>query len=595
MKRIALLFFIVLLSVPVMNAQERKITINPPQSEITAKEIHQIIAYMADDNKKGRFPGTPESKEVANFIRNEFKSYGLKPLGDDYFQYFTISVGVRPVGENYLKVKDKEYAFEKDYLPMGFSGKGNFSSDKVVFVGYGFDIDKDSLKWNDYENVDVKGKWVVVYRGFPNDDKYGLNFFKDQKSEISKALLAKDKGAVGVLFVNPPQEKDKFIPFVLPRVPADAHIAVLQIKRDLAEKILGKKLVKIEKKRQKNPHYTFEVNTPVSAAVNYEIVKVKTQNVVGVLESNDPKWKDRYVVIGAHYDHLGMGGYESGSRMPDTIAIHNGADDNASGVAGVLELAEYLASVRDTLKRSIIFVAFGAEERGLLGSKYFVEHPLVPRDHIDFMLNMDMIGLYKNSLSAMGVGTSKAFKDIFASVKYDTNAIKVRPVDKAFGGSDHASFQDEKIPAVFFYASSAEHYHTPFDDIQYIKADKEADILKYIASIAIASSRYNGIPVFIAQKDESKKGYSKGGKVRLGIRPAFGDMDIKGVMVDGVTENGPADKAGLQKGDIIVEIAGEPIENIYDYMAKLSKHKQGETIEVKVLRHKKPVVFKVKL
>jgi hypothetical protein len=287
-----------------------------------------------------------------------------------------------------------------------------------------------------------------------------------------------------------------------------------------------------------------------------------------------------------------MGGYESGSRMPDTIAVHNGADDNASGTAGVLELAEYLAGHRDQLKRSIIFVTFDAEERGLLGSNYFVTHPPVPKDKIDFMINMDMIGRYNGAVSVMGVGTAKEAKKIFESIKYDTNQIKVKLYDKAFGGSDHASFIDQGIPAVFFYSSDAKDYHTPFDDIDKIKPKEEAQILNYIAQLAIKLSDYPGKFTFVHQKEKQQKGkYGQG--VKLGIRPSF-TYSGKGVKIDAVTSGGPADNAGLKPGDIIVAIGGKKVNNIFDYMNILENYKPGDKTTVEVIRNKQHKTFTVK-
>ena len=189
--------------------------------------------------------------------------------------------------------------------------------------------------------------------------------------------------------------------------------------------------------------------------------------------------------------------------MPDTIAVHNGADDNASGVAGVLELAEYLSAHKDKIGRSIIFMSFSAEERGLIGSQYFVDHPLVPLDSIDLMINMDMIGKYGTQLSIMGTGTGDVLDSLLKEVKYDTSALKINPVEKAYGGSDHYSFYGAGIPALFFYASTAEDYHTPFDDVEKIRPKKEADILKFIANFAIEVSEYPGKIKYVKQENGS--------------------------------------------------------------------------------------------
>ncbi len=561
------------------------------QVSITPNEILGHIAYLADDNKKGRFPCTKESHQVADYIRMDFVHSGLKLLADSGFQYFDIAIGAELQGENYLKINSETFQpGDQTYLPFAFSDTGTFSGNTVVFAGYGFDINQgDTLIWNDYQNLDVKDKWVVVFSGYPQDT-LNKKFFGRQISDRAKASLAQENGATGIIIVNP--EKDELIPFVMPRFSVKFDIAILEVNHELAGKILGKDLSAISTKLKSNPHYHFSNNTALEASIHYIIKHCNARNVVAVLESNDPQYKDRYIVIGAHYDHLGMGGYESGSRMPDTIAVHNGADDNASGTAGVLELAEYLSSLRDSLKRSIIFVAFDAEERGLLGSNYFATHPPVPKDKIDFMINMDMIGQCTGNVSVMGVGTAKQAKDIFESIKYDTTKIKVKLYDKAYGGSDHASFIDQGIPAVFVYASKGDSYHTPFDDIDKIDPKEEMYVLNYVAKAAYKLSRYNGDLTFVSQKDQTE-GKKYAGGVKLGIRPSF-TYSGKGLQIDGVVSGGAADKAGLQKGDIIISIDGKPVNNIYDYMNILQNFSPGDKTKIKVLRKGKEIETKVK-
>ncbi len=561
------------------------------QTDITPQEVMNHIKYLAADDKKGRFPCSPESHQVSDYIRDQFAQYGLELMADSGFQYFDITIGAEMTGTNYLKIKHKTFTpGQTTYLPFAFSATGTFKSDTVIFVGYGFDINQgDTLIWNDYDGINVKGKWVVAFTGFPKDT-LNKKFFSKQISERNKASLAQEKGAIGIIFVNP--EKDELIPFVLPRFSVKFKIAILEVSRGLTRKLLKKDIDKLKAALKKNPHYHLTVAKPVEAAVNYEIKHCKARNVVALLKSNDPEFGNRYIVIGAHYDHLGMGGYESGSRMPDTIAVHNGADDNASGTTGVLELAEYLSSLRDSLKRSIIFITFDAEERGLLGSDYFAKHPTVPKDKIDFMINMDMIGQCTGKASIMGVGTAKEAKKIFESVPTDTTKLKIKLYDRAFGGSDHASFISQGIPAVFFYASKGDGYHTPFDDIDKINPECEADLLKYIAKIAVKLSDYPGEFTFVEQKDKSE-GQRYGQGVKLGIRPSF-TYSGEGVQIDGLVSGGAAEKAGLQNGDIIIRIGKTKITNIYDYMNALQNYKPGDTAKITVLRKGKEMTIQVK-
>ncbi len=583
MKKLFLAVWLVLLS----------LNFSIAQSEITAREVKDWIYYLASDQQKGRFPCTPESKQVAERLRQEYIDHGLTLLANSGFQYFEINAGIKFFGDNYFRVGHRSYAMDKDYKVYPFSDTGYFQTKEVVFVGYGFDVNEgDSVRWNDYTGIDVTGKWVVILRGEPQNPPFSHDVLKNYTSDRKKVATAKDHGAAGVIFVNPTRYADNLIYYAIPRVLAREDLPVIQVKRAVAKKILGQSLDKIEQELHEKGNLTFTVKRDLSLAVHYQVVKCKTQNVVALLKSNDPRLGGRYIIIGAHYDHLGLGGYESGSRMPDTVAVHNGADDNASGTTGVMELMEYLASVRDKLGRSIIFVDFAAEEEGLLGSKYFAHHLPVPKDSIDLMINMDMIGKYKNEANFMGLSSARELKEVFNQVKYDTTDLKVKTFDRVFGGSDHASFIEVGIPAIFVYASTAKGYHTPMDDPQFINYKGEARVLRFIADLAIKASHYPSRFHFVKQKEEAQKGRYGGMKVHLGIRPAFG-YSGRGVKVDAVVADGVADKAGILAGDVIIKIGDKKVNNIYDYMSALSRVNPGDRVQITVLRDKKEVVVEV--
>ena len=579
MKRLLFAFGLLLVSLNFSTAQP----------EITAHEVKDWIYYLASDQQKGRFPCTRESKQIARYLRQEYIDHGLTLLADSGFQYFEITADLKFSGENYLKVGHSTYQLDRDYKVYPFSDTGYFHAREVVFVGYGLDIDEgEKAQWNDYSGIDVKGKWVVILRGEPKNPSISHDVLKNYVSDRKKVAIAKDHGAAGVIFVNPGHKADNLIYYAIPRVLARENLPVIQVKRTVANKILGRNLDKIEREIGDKRSMRFVIERTLSLAIHYKIVRCKTQNVVALLKSDDSLLGGRYIIIGAHYDHLGMGGFESGSRMPDTVAVHNGADDNASGTTGVMELMEYLSSVRDKLGRSIIFVDFGAEEEGLLGSKYFAYHLPVPKDSIDLMINMDMIGKYKNEANFMGLSSARELKEIFKQIKYDTTRLNIKTFDRVFGGSDHASFIEVGIPAIFVYASTAEGYHTPMDDPQYINYEGEARVLRFISDLAIKASHYPGHFHFVKQKEEAQKGRYGGMKVHLGIRPAFG-YSGKGVKVDAVVAGGVADKAGIMAGDVIIKIGNKNVNNIYDYMNALSKVNSGEKVKIIVLRDKKEV------
>jgi hypothetical protein len=316
------------------------------------------------------------------------------------------------------------------------------------------------------------------------------------------------------------------------------------------------------------------------------------------LEGSDPVLKDQYLVIGAHYDHLGFGGPGSGSRMPDTNAVHNGADDNASGTAMVMALASSLSAQRTSLKRSVLFIAFSSEEIGLLGSKYFIDHPLVDLKKISAMFNFDMVGRFdreKNSISVSGTGTSAEADSLLLGLEKGLPFTVVHAPD-GYGPSDHASFYASNIPVFYFNTGVHSDYHTPFDDADKLDYDNEKSVGDFAVSIIRVVDNY---PVQLTFKESGKKEQTgRSGrrlKVTLGIMPDFAGTEKKGLRIDGVTKDGPADRGGMKKGDIITGINGMPVGNIYEYMSRLQKLKHGMTVNVEVIRNGRNEVLLIQL
>ena len=308
--------------------------------------------------------------------------------------------------------------------------------------------------------------------------------------------------------------------------------------------------------------------------------------------------KNEYIIIGGHYDHLGMGGKNSGSRKPDTIAVHNGADDNASGVASVIEIAEKFASLKTPTKRSIIFIAFGAEEIGLLGSAYFTNNPLIDLSKIYAMLNLDMVGKLdkeKPTLTIAGTGTAIEFEEFLKKYDSKTN-IKFALSASGFGASDHSSFYSKNIPILFFNTGAHQDYHTPEDDTEFINFEGQKQISDIIYEIAFELAESKETLTFQETNESQSKGkYSRNFKVTLGIMPGFGDTENKGLRVDGVSKGRPAEIGGMKKGDIITAIDGKPILNIYDYMERLGECKEGQIINVDVNRKDEKIVLRIQL
>jgi aminopeptidase YwaD len=593
MKHILIIFLLLINSI---------VAFSQRSPEITPKDLKSDIYYLSSDSLKGRKPGTRGADLAAEYIRKQFVDAGLKLMCENGFQYFEIVTDVTPGSANSLSFEGFTGTLNKDFMPLAYSSSVKVKA-PVVFAGYGFDIDQDSLKWKDYDRVDVKGKWVMLFRGDPELDKQDSKFIPFTEIR-GKVLVAKDHGAAGVLIVSPVavDKDDKLIGLHSENNDVTSGIPVIQIKRETANRILsgtGFKIDSLENflNKERTPK-TLDLKVVVDGSADLVLKKARTANVVGMIEGNDPLLKNEFIVIGGHYDHLGFGGPGSGSRMPDTVAVHYGADDNASGTAIVIEMAGKLASVKNELKRSVILISFSGEEMGLLGSKYFVDHPPVDLKKIRAMFNFDMVGRFdtsKNSISVSGTGTSLEGDSIMHQFEKSLSFTVVHSPD-GYGPSDHASFYSSNIPVFYFTTGGHTDYHTPFDQASKIDYDSEKKIGDFAFNIIL---NIDDMPQPLTFRESGKKeGYGRGGrrlKVTLGIMPDFAGTEKKGLRVDGVTKDGPADKGGMQKGDIIVSINGMPVGNIYEYMTRLGKLKQGQTIGVEVIRNDKHEVLIIQL
>ena len=572
---------------------------SPGNCQVSVKELQKEIKYLSSDELKGRLTGSQGDSLAADFIRQKLTSYGLKPLSGDGLQRFKVTKRVLAGKSNSLSINGVSYTCEKDFVPVSFSSNSAVESD-VVFAGYGFNINEDSLKWNDYNGIDVKGKWVMLLRGDPEPENNKSRFIPFS-ADRDKALLAKDMGAAGVLMVSGPvyDPLDAFEAMNSEGYSVD--IPVLRIKKELADLILSKSensIAALEKKLNdtKKP---FSFLTKVDVKGKAEIVRelVNTRNVVMVLPGEDPKLKDEYIILGAHFDHLGMGGPGSGSRAIDTIGIHHGADDNASGVAMMLELARKLAETKGSHKRSIICLAFSGEEEGLLGSKLFVDDPGINLSKVNVMINIDMVGRLNetNNLQIGGVGTATGLKEIVYA-KTDTSIIKLTLSPEGYGPSDHSSFYGKNIPVLFYFTGAHMDYHTPKDTWEKINFKGMAEIYDLIFNVAKdLATEDSRLQYKEAGPKAQAVSYGRGKGATLGIMPDFAGVIKNGLRADFVTPGKPGALGGMKKGDIITSINGKPVNNIQDYMFRMGQLKHGETISVEVLRNDKVVVLLIQL
>ena len=550
--------------------------------------LKKHVYYLASDELAGRKPGTPGIEKAAAYITQQFKNIGIKPFGDSYRQTFKLLVGASLDKNNSLTLNDKALKLGNDFVPSEISGNAK-ATGTVAFVGYG--LDKNFGKAS-YEGIDVKGKWLIIIRGSIDPaDKSARALLT---GDYSKAMTAADKGAVGVLFVNPAWNKDEKLEIkpVFSRAMGTVNIPVITISPKLALSMINKPASYLDKFPVDNELASFVTNAVVSAETSFLLQYQNTSNIVGYLEGSDPKLKNEYIVVGGHYDHLGMGGQGSGSRKPDTIAIHNGADDNASGTAGVIELARRIKANNPAFGRSFIFITFSAEELGLIGSQYFVSNPTVPIASIKGMINLDMVGRLKDELTIEGTGSSVE-SDSILTILEKGRPFKVTHSAGAAGGSDHTSFYNKGIPVFFFFSGMHYDYHTPTDKANLINYTGESQILDMAYDLAslIGTSKPLTYKQVAGQMNTGARTY----KIALGIMPDVSGSRNDGVEVMDARKGGPAEQAGIKKGDFIISIEGKEVNNITEYMNRLNLLEKGKKANVGVRRNGEKIIIVVQL
>ena len=575
--------------------------------------IRHDVTYLASDELEGRLTGSKGATEAARYIANEFKKLGLKPLvgsartaaakqptgATAYLQQFpyvsAVSAGkknellfTRPTQGGTFKVVEKElFTPGVDWLPLGFSSSATVEGG-IVFVGYG--ITATELNHDDYATANATGKIAIALQGTPDGDNPHSQFARFDGVRW-KAVAARNAGAKALIIValEPNLTYDRLAKLSYDNSAGDAGLPVVVISRPSIELLLHDSDVSLAQLEQSPESRTLTGDVRLTT----DVVRNETPayNVAGVLEGSDPLLKNEVIIIGAHYDHLGRGGEGSGSLAPRSGEIHHGADDNASGTAGVLELARLLSAQKPRPKRTIVFIAFSGEEEGLLGSSYYVNHPLLPLANTVAMINMDMIGRMKdNRLIVGGVGTAKEWRDLMSAAADKTFQLTLN--EDGFGPSDHSSFYAKQIPVLFFWTGTHNDYHKPSDTSDKIDYDDEARILALVARIVnrldAADKR---VTYTIAKSDPAPR--TTGFRVYLGTIPNYSDSN-DGLLLDGIRDDSPAAKAGLKAGDKIVKIGDHEIRNVYDYTAALGEMKAGEEYVIEVLRGGQRISLRVK-
>ena len=478
------------------------------------------VTFLADDAQEGRAPGTKGIEAAADYIAAAFQDAGLKPApgADGYFQPFTIGGNARlgtPLALSLVGPEDKTLKAEPkvDFTPLAIGTGGTLDGVEVVFAGYGITAkdDEKKLDYDDYAGLDVKGKAVLILRREPQQDKDDSPFDGKRTTNFAtfrhKATNAFQHGAAAVLLVNDAaglkDDKDELLGFTAAGPELNSNIPFLMLSRAFADKLLADagqptlKELEAQIDADLKPRSKPLDGWKLDAEVVIERKPVETKNVVGVLEGAGPL-ADETIVIGAHYDHLGHGGLLSGSLAFLSKDIHNGADDNASGTALVIELARRLAKRADPLPRRVVFIAFSGEERGLLGSAHYVEHPLYPLESTAMMFNFDMVGRLneQKELTVYGTGTTPGI-DTLVDALGKSSGFVIKKIADGFGPSDQQSFYVKDIPVLFAFTGTHRDYHRPSDDTERINFQGMERIADFAELLVLDLARRPERPAFV--------------------------------------------------------------------------------------------------
>ena len=564
------------------------------------------IKTLTEPKMEGRGDGTKGLTRAEHVLVDRYKSYSLEPAGTNgYLQPFTVSTGAKLKGKNHLLIQNGDtkssLKLNQDYVPFSFSSSGTVSA-PLLFAGYG--VTADEFGYDDYAGLDAKEKIVVVLRYEPAGfaAKSGNQGLTTHAQLVTKAINARNHGAKGMILVNGKLgdgEEDLLTRFGSVGGPENVGLLFAQVKNAAADDwfhAAGKSLKDVQDQinsSSKAASFAFPDSLRATLAVGVETTHATVNNVLAYL----PGKTDEYVIVGAHYDHLGRGTFDS--LAPSQIGqIHPGADDNASGTAGVLELARILSPLKGQLQRGILFMSFAGEELGLLGSAAWVKDPTKPLDKAVAMLNMDMIGRIKdNKVYIGGVGTGSSLQKLLEQAHGDSS-LKFELSQSGYTSSDHTSFVTKRIPVLFFFSGLHSDYHKPSDTWDKISPDPAAQLLNIVARLTVELASDSERPTFITVVENNPhSGVSGGGGgygPYFGSIPDFGQTE-NGVKFSDVKPGSPAAKAGLKAGDVLIQFGDKPIKNLYDFTDALRRSKVGDVVPVTVLREGKELKVDVKL
>lgn len=627
--------------------------------EFTPADIGRHVDYLTRPELGGRLTGTEGERRATEYVAAYLESLGFEPAGTDgsWFQTFEFPAGSELIAGNRLAIAGEELALGKAWQPLSFSGNGDFESAPVVFAGYGMvaPASGDFAEYDSYVHLDVKDKWVMVFRDLPQDIKPEIRqHLARYSAPRRKATVARDLGARGILFVTGPTSgvKNQLIRFDRDASAAGVSMAVVSIDNATAAKMMAKaeKDLAQEQKSLDGGELAMGYELPsvtVSASVGIERKTGTGRNVIARLRTGQAEKVDGtaddhplpsgrpMVIVGAHIDHLGVGGGASSLATDDERdRVHVGADDNASGVAAMLEIAQFLAIQQNSgklnAKRDLLIAGWSGEELGLFGSQAFVKsffelypqaarvpnpfgdvvndpqarmimaaHGMSEDDEplsaaIAAYLNLDMVGRLREKLIVQGVGSSPTWADevqrrnvpVGLELELDKTATRLP--------TDAASFVPREVPILAAFTGAHEDYHTPRDTPEKLNYEGAAKIAHLFALITRGLLTADEPPVFVLEEGAQPSEVPRANLTAyLGTIPDYVAGEIKGMRLSGVGGDGPAAKAGVKGGDVIVELAGRKIENVYDYTYAIEALKIGEPVKMVLIRNDNTIELEI--
>ena len=582
-------------------------------SRIDPRAYLDHIKFLASDDLRGRGSGTPELDRAADYIAGRFRAAGLEPGGDDrtYYQQFELVTGLTVGPNNSLTLRrvggsTTALKLGADYEPLSLAGSGDRGSAgqpplsaPLVFAGYG--IAAPGYNYDDYAGIDVTDRAVLIFRHEPQENDANSIFQGKTHSEhapfLRKAMVARSHGARALLIVDDPNHADQtnFSGWLREPQAEEYGIPVLRMSRARAQQLAGSlvDLARVARDIDADLKPRSRALEGVSITYSESLTKNRrtVRNVVGILRGADAAKAREAIVLGAHYDHLGLGARFSLSENT-AGQIHNGADDNASGTAAIIEIARLAAANRTRLPRSLVFIAFAGEELGLLGSRYYVNHPAFPLAQTVAMLNLDMVGRAEGRIFVSGTETAPDLAaDVQAAAGDLPLKISLTGEGSAVGGSsDNTSFLLQRIPSIFFFSGLHADYHRPTDDWEKIDAEGGAAVASLAYEIAERIAARPDRITFVEPPPQDHAAQASSGSgygAYFGSVPDFGEGESTGVKFADVRADSPAAKAGLRKDDVLISFDGKPIKNLYDFTFALQAKQPGDKVEVIVLREGK--------